>query len=104
MASRNCRGAVPSTHYMPIAVAVIVGGAMLALAADEALAPDAGHDSATSCLPEDVATPRPERLADPVQIELVKHLSRRYLIAGEATERMVGAAYRAAHQVGLDPL
>jgi Transglycosylase SLT domain len=88
---------------MPIAVAVIVVGAMLALAADEALAPDAGHDSAISCLPEEVAT-RPERLADPVPIELVKHLSRRYLIAGEATERMVGAAYRAAHEVGLDPL
>ena len=35
---------------------------------------------------------------------LVKYLSRRFLIAAEATEQMVGAAYRAAREVGLDPL
>jgi soluble lytic murein transglycosylase-like protein len=41
---------------------------------------------------------------DPLQRALVEHLSRRFLIAGEAAARMVGAADRAAGQVGLDPL
>src|SRR5262249_44341202 len=42
--------------------------------------------------------------ADAAQKALVGHLSRRYMIAAEATERLVGAADRAARQVGLDPL
>jgi soluble lytic murein transglycosylase-like protein len=95
---------VPATHYMPIAVAVMVGGTILGLAVDEALAPESGQDSAMSCMPEEIQLVRAERAADPVQLELVKYLSRRYLIAGEATQRMVGAAYGAAHEVGLDPL
>src|SRR3982074_1270613 len=41
---------------------------------------------------------------DPLQRALVEHLSRRFLIAGEATEQVVGAAHRAAAEVGLDPL
>jgi hypothetical protein len=41
---------------------------------------------------------------DPSQRALVEHLSRRFLIATEATQRMVGAAYRASREVGLDPL
>ena len=39
-----------------------------------------------------------------MQQALVEHLSRRFLIAAGATERMVAAAYRAALEVGLDPL
>jgi soluble lytic murein transglycosylase-like protein len=41
---------------------------------------------------------------EPSQQILVQYLSRRYYIAAEATERMVGAAHRAAREVGLDPL
>jgi soluble lytic murein transglycosylase-like protein len=41
---------------------------------------------------------------DATQQALVEHLSRRFLIAAVATERMVAAAHRAAREVGLDPL
>jgi soluble lytic murein transglycosylase-like protein len=41
---------------------------------------------------------------DPAEPVLVKYLSRRYLVATAATERMVGAAFQAAREVGLDPL
>jgi hypothetical protein len=41
---------------------------------------------------------------DPIQRVLIDHLSRRFYIAAAATERMVSAAYRAASEVGLDPL
>src|SRR6185295_15485030 len=41
---------------------------------------------------------------DPAQRALAEHFARRYLIATEATRRWVGAAYRAAGEVGLDPL
>jgi soluble lytic murein transglycosylase-like protein len=41
---------------------------------------------------------------DPAQRALVDYLSRRFFIATGATELMVGAAYRAAQAVGLDPL
>jgi len=41
---------------------------------------------------------------DAVQQALIQHLSRRFLIATSATERMVAAAQAAANEVGLDPL
>ena len=75
---------------------------LFTLAADEAYAPDAAFLPALSCIPEETfpaAAPR-----DPAEAILVKYLSRRFLIAGHATEQMVGAAYRAAREVGLDPL
>jgi len=75
---------------------------LVTLAADEAYAPHAAFLPALSCIPEETfpaAAPR-----DPAEAILVKYLSRRFLIAGHATEQMVGAAYRAAREVGLDPL
>jgi soluble lytic murein transglycosylase-like protein len=48
---------------------------------------------------EEVAEP-----LDPSQRALAEHFARRYYIAGDATRRWVGAAYRSAAQVGLDPL
>ena len=74
---------------------------MLTLAADEAYAPEAAAVAAQSCVPDETFAEEPH---DPAQAVLVKYLSRRFLIAGEATERMVGAAYSAAREVGLDPL
>jgi hypothetical protein len=41
---------------------------------------------------------------DAVQQALAAHLSRRYYVAASQTERFVAVAYRAARQVGLDPL
>lgn len=41
---------------------------------------------------------------DASQRRLTEYLSRRYYIAAEATERVVGVAHRAAREVGLDPL
>jgi hypothetical protein len=41
---------------------------------------------------------------DPAQQVLTAHLSRRFMIAREATEIMVETAHRAAAEVGLDPL
>jgi soluble lytic murein transglycosylase-like protein len=71
-----------------------------------------GAESAPALAPvvvcvTDPAPPAEEASAeplDPVQQALVQYLSRRFMVAGEATEVMVGAAYRAAAQVGLDPL
>jgi len=86
---------------LPLLFASAATAALLLLAADEAYAPEAEPAGALSCVPEETfaAVPR-----DPGEAILVKYLSRRFLIAGEATERMVGAAYSAAREVGLDPL
>jgi soluble lytic murein transglycosylase-like protein len=84
----------------PLAFAVVSTATLLALAADEAYAPEAGRDAAQSCVPEETFAEAPR---DPAQAILVKYLSRRFLIAAEATERMVGAAYSAGREVGLDP-
>lgn len=74
---------------------------MFTLAAGDAFAPVPLAAELGSCAPEeDVAAEAP----DPSQAALSKYLSRRFLIAGEATQRMVNAAYSAAREVGLDPL
>lgn len=73
-------------------------GSVLILGARDALAP-AG---AESCLPP-VIEAAPEML-DGQQLALAEYLSRRYYVAGSQTGRIVAAAYRAAHEVGLDPL
>lgn len=84
---------------LPLRFALITASTFFVLAADEALAPQA--EEASSCVPDETfAVPA----RDPSQAALVRYLSRRYLIAAEATERMVGAAYGAARDVGLDPL
>ncbi len=81
-----------------------VGAALIAGSGD-ALAPE---DMAVQlvCPGDAPAAPAPghARAGDPVQRALVEHLSRRFTIAAEATERMVQAAHRAAGEVGLDPL
>ena len=78
-------------------------GAVLIAGSGEALAPD---DAVAVCVPDgELAAAQPERPAlEPAQQILVQHLSRRYYIAAEATGRMVSAAFRAASEVGLDPL
>ena len=86
---------------MPLIIAVITATALFALAADQAYAPERGRVDIAACVPEETFAGEPR---DPAQALLVKYLSRRFLVGGEATERMVGAAYHAARDVGLDPL
>ena len=84
---------------------VVAGALLLAAAPPDAVAP--GGKSLSACVPSELDAASslavPESL-DPTQQALVQHLSRRFFIAGTATERMVAAAYRAALEVGLDPL
>jgi Transglycosylase SLT domain len=81
-----------------------LGSLFFLAASGPALAPD--HDVA--CFPAAGAaaelTASAEETLDPGQRVLVDHLSRRFMIAGEATRRVVTVAYRAAEEVGLDPL
>jgi soluble lytic murein transglycosylase-like protein len=91
---------VPNKILTPLIVAA--GAALAGAAPMDALAPQPGE--AAACAPQErEITAAPEQL-DPTQQALVEHLSRRFFIATGATERMVLASYRAALEVGLDPL
>jgi soluble lytic murein transglycosylase-like protein len=87
--------------------AIVGAGALLFLASEEVSAPYIAESFALeSCIAEErhelqAQAPEPP---DALQRALIEHLSRRFMIAPEATERMVAAAHRAARQVGLDPL
>lgn len=84
---------------------VVAAGTLLATGAPHrANAPERGLVSA--CVQEGAIEGAAQELdaLDAAQQALVEHLSRRFYIAKAATERIVGAAYRAAHDVGLDPL
>jgi soluble lytic murein transglycosylase-like protein len=85
-----------------LTTAIVASGALLIAAAPpDAVAP---HVSALSaCVPAEAESVAVEPLNAPQQA-LVNHLARRYSIASAVTERMVVAAYRAAQEVGLDPL
>ena len=86
---------------------VAAGALLIAAAPPQALAPD-GAEVVPVCAPSEEPAASVEALEDAPdaaqQQVLVAHLSRRFMIAGAATERMVAAAYRAAREVGLDPL
>ena len=88
-------------HRSPsFAIAVVLAATLLAAASDSLTTPKAAALLA-SCLPEETyAGP----VSDPAQPILVKYLSRRFFVATAASERMVAAAFRAAREVGLDPL
>jgi len=85
---------------LPVVFAVAVLSALFLFAAGDAYAPEPAPQEMGACEPELEVAPAP----DLSQTALARYLSRRFLIAGEATERMVGAAYNAARDVGLDPL
>jgi soluble lytic murein transglycosylase-like protein len=89
-----------TNRRLSVAFAAAAAGALLSLGADEAFAPEASGPELIACFPE----ARFEPARDPMQDVLVKHLSRRFLIAREPIERMVAAAFRAGPQAGLDPL
>jgi soluble lytic murein transglycosylase-like protein len=79
-----------------------VAASLYALGAADAIAPDRNREAIAACLPsaEDVRLVQANRR----QEALVTHLSRRFQIAAGPLGRMVEAAYRAAGEVGLDPL
>jgi hypothetical protein len=83
--------------------AMVAVGAALIGGSGEALAPEPGLESCMAGA-EHPAQAEAVQPLDPGQKALVGYLSRRFYIAAEATERMVGAANRAAREVGLDPL
>src|SRR5258708_2570389 len=97
--------AMASNHFQYNSVPVL---ALAALAATIFTA-GSGHAPAPelACLDEGdgaalgIAIQEP---LDPAQQALVAYLSRRFVVAQEATEQMVQVAHRAAQQVGLDPL
>jgi soluble lytic murein transglycosylase-like protein len=90
----------PTQRSLSVAFAAAAAGALMTLASDEAFAPPAPQPQFAACIPE----ARFRLTPDPAQAVLVKHLSRRFLVAREPIERMVGAAFRAGPQAGLDPL
>ena len=74
---------------------------MCTLAAGDAFAPEPPEAELGTCAPQESFA---AEIPDATQVVLSKYLSRRFQIASEATKRMVGAAYDAAREVGLDPL
>ena len=89
----------PLPRHLSTALAIAGSVCLLALGSDQA--PAGAPAAMASCAPEVEFV---ADLRDPAQDVLVRYLSRRYSIAAEATERMVSAAFHAAHEVGLDPL
>lgn len=87
--------------------AMVAVGAALISGSGEALAPPADAQVKACAAVGELAAETLEAEPTPLdasQRALVEHLSRRYYVAVEATERVVGVAYRAAREVGLDPL
>lgn len=81
-------------------VIAALGTLLLGSSAPDALAPEVP----ASCHPADVATAAAAEPLDPQQRTLAEYLARRYYVAVSETTRIVSVAYRAADQVGLDPL
>ncbi len=87
--------------------AMVAVGAALISGSGEALAPPADAEAKACAAVGELAASAPAAEPTPLdasQRVLVEYLSRRYYVAAEATARVVGVAYRAARDVGLDPL
>lgn len=96
--------AVPNSKKFLMPAVLIAGALLIAAAPPSAVAPDVPVALA-ACTPSQ-AVPAAAESAEPdrVQQALIDHVSRRFLVAAAVTERMVATAYRAAAEVGLDPL
>jgi soluble lytic murein transglycosylase-like protein len=86
----------------------IAAAAVLLAGSGDALAPDADASKLASCpaplLEAEAPAPVVAAQPDPQERALAAYLSRRFYVAAEATETIVRAAFRAAREVGLDPL
>jgi soluble lytic murein transglycosylase-like protein len=91
---------MPAPHYRQVLTAGFVVAA-LGLAAEDAFAPDRAVAAACAVPDESAAA---ELDLDSRQRVLAAFLARRYQVARSVTERVVAAAWRAADEVGLDPL
>jgi soluble lytic murein transglycosylase-like protein len=89
----ECGGVLMAFPYRHLLIPLTLAAAGVLLAA-----------SGVVNLPEADSTAVQEAEPDPAQQRLVRHLSRRFRIAPEATEDMVNTAYQAARHAGLDPL
>jgi len=99
--------AVPLPNKFLTPAVLATGALLIAAAPPNAVAPD-GQALVLACAPAEeelsAASDAASETPDAAQQALINHLSRRFLIAAAATERMVAAAHRAALEVGLDPL
>ena len=97
--------AVPNSKKFLMPAVLIAGALLIAAAPPSAVAPDVPLALA-ACTPSEAAAPPAPESAEPdvAQQALIDHVSRRFLVAAAVTERMVATAYRAAAEVGLDPL
>ena len=90
------RTAVAALALSALAGVVFIAGTGRAIAPEQA------------CVPQATGVAEPEAAAveplDAAQRVLADHFAKRYYIANDATRRWVAAAYRAAAEVGLDPL
>jgi Transglycosylase SLT domain len=94
-----------SRHKTVVALALAaLAATIFIVGSGQALAPD----REVACFaPKESAAEEEARIVEPLdpgQRALVDYLSKRFLIAGQSTQVMVGTAHRAARQVGLDPL
>ena len=93
--------AMPALNYKYSSLVAVAGLiALLGFAAEEVFAQDAPQ----TCVPEEVADAAVPDPLDAQQRTLAAHLSRRFQVADEGIGLAVFAAYRAAQEVGLDPL
>jgi soluble lytic murein transglycosylase-like protein len=87
---------------MPTVASATLGAGLLAALPGDALAPEPAVHPLAACRPAYVEPAGPALSAS--ELRLARYLSRRYVVGLAATEQVVGAAYAAAGQVGLDPL
>src|SRR5688500_8739402 len=92
----------PVSEKLLTPVVIVAAALLIAAAPHSALAPEVP----VVCTPDNEQSIEATAPAAPdaAQQALTAHLSKRFFIAQEATERMVAAAHRAAGEVGLDPL
>jgi Transglycosylase SLT domain len=94
--------AFPTPNKILTTTFVVAGALLLAAAPPRAV--ELGIVSACVAAEEESAAASTAEPLDETQQALANHLSRRFFVAASATERMVASAYRAAFEVGLDPL
>lgn len=102
MASFPLAAKKPGSKQLFVALFAALGTLGCVIASGQAPA----YEPIRSCIPQtrlavDEVAPEP---LTPKERALVAHLSRRYMVPGEAVAPMVRAARDAARQVGLDPL
>jgi soluble lytic murein transglycosylase-like protein len=92
---------MPAHNYKHLLVgtALMAG---LALVVQKAFAPDA--EPPIACLPEQIEAAAVPDPLDAEQRRLAAHLARYFRVEADGTGLAVYAAYRAAREVGLDPL